>query len=55
VSQTNAYALGYRAFANGTVVNPYTPDTHFHREWDRGFNAAYFDNLAKAKKVPEAA
>ena len=55
MSQTNAYALGFRAFAKGTIVNPFTPDTHFHREWDRGFNAAYFENLSKTKKIPEAA
>lgn len=55
MSQTNAYALGYRAFSNGIIVNPFTLDTHFYREWDRGFNAAYFENLSKTQKIPEAA
>ena len=55
MTQTNAYALGYRAFTAGKITNPFTENTHFHREWERGFNAAYFENVIKTKKVPEAA
>ena len=27
--------------------NPYDPDTYNYREWERGYNSAYFYNLEK--------
>lgn len=55
MTQTNAYEQGRRAFYAGKITNPFTENTHFHREWDRGFNKAYFDNKKKTEKIPEAA
>lgn len=31
-----------------TSHNPYKPKGMYYREWERGFNAAYFANLRKA-------
>jgi len=36
---------GYDAFAYGKLRNPYSSDTMQHREWERGFNKAYYENL----------
>jgi len=36
---------GYRAFKRGNVVNPYHKNTVRNRDWEFGFNKAYFDNL----------
>tara|TARA_R110002020_G_scaffold311002_1_gene526661 strand:- start:292 stop:492 length:201 start_codon:yes stop_codon:yes gene_type:complete len=38
---------GYRAFHRGRITNPYKINTTFYKEWERGFNKAYFQNLAK--------
>ncbi len=38
---------GYRAFHRGRITNPYKSNTTFYKEWERGFNKAYFQNLAK--------
>jgi hypothetical protein len=38
---------GYKAFHRGRVTNPYKIDTAFYKEWERGFNKAYFENLEK--------
>ena len=38
---------GYKAFHRGKIVNPYVIDTGFHKECERGFNNAYFENLEK--------
>jgi ribosome modulation factor len=53
MSKTDAYTTGYHAFFTGKIVCPYQPDTHFAREWQRGFNKAYFENMNE--KVLEAA
>ena len=40
---------GQRAFHNGKLRNPY-PSYHMrHKEWERGFNLAYFKNKNKLK------
>lgn len=44
---------GVRAFQRGNLVNPYNPDTSRYRDWEFGFNTAYFSNL-KAVKEKEA-
>ena len=36
---------GYDAFAYGKLKNPYSSDTMMYREWERGYIAAYYDNL----------
>ena len=38
---------GYRAFHTGRISNPYKIGSSFYKEWDRGFNKAYFENLDK--------
>ena len=41
---------GYKAFHRGKVINPYRIGTGFYKEWERGFNKAYFENLKKVKE-----
>ena len=36
---------GYDAFIYGKIRNPYSSDTMLYREWERGFNTAYYDNI----------
>ena len=35
---------GQRAFYNGKLKNPYNVNNIRHKEWERGFNSAYFNN-----------
>lgn len=46
---------GWQAFKRGNLGNPYPVDTQSHRDWEFGFNKAYFKNLevinAKAKEA----
>jgi hypothetical protein len=42
---------GKYAFTKGWLGNPNNPDTAQGKEWQRGFNTAYFDNLEKFKLV----
>ena len=37
--------MGYNSFKKGTHINPYPKDTMQYREWNRGYNKAYYDNL----------
>lgn len=39
------YLEGYEAFRIGHVECPFTVNTQKYREWMRGFNDAYFENL----------
>ncbi len=39
------YDKGYAAFWKGDVGNPHPTNTNKNREWERGWNAAYFENL----------
>jgi hypothetical protein len=36
---------GKFAFKKGWLGNPYDPETDQGKEWQRGFNAAYFERL----------
>ncbi len=36
---------GQRAFKRGNLVNPYNPETSRYRDWQFGFDRAYFDHL----------
>ena len=40
---------GYDAFVYGKLRNPYSSDTMMHREWERGFIAAYYDNKHRGR------
>lgn len=40
---------GYKDFYSGNVSNPFNEGTYRGREWQRGFNVAYFENLKKVK------
>jgi hypothetical protein len=48
-SSINAFTEGYEAFLKGNLICPYRPMRMFSREWHRGFNTAYFDNLKKIR------
>ena len=37
--------MGYGSFKRGEHVNPYPTNTMQYREWNRGYNKAYYDNL----------
>ena len=40
---------GYKAFKEGRLGNPYKQDTKDYRDWEFGFNKAYFQNLDRVK------
>jgi hypothetical protein len=35
---------GYQAFLDGNLGNPYQANTKDNRDWEMGFNKAYFKN-----------
>ena len=41
---------GYYAFSRGWLNNQYDPESVAGKEWQRGFDMAYFDNLARISK-----
>jgi hypothetical protein len=41
---------GKFAFKKGWLGNPYKPDTVQGKEWQRGFDAAYFEHVDKLTK-----
>ena len=41
------YQQGYYAFSRGWLANQYNPESVAGKEWQRGFDRAYFDNLDK--------
>tara|TARA_A100001015_G_C14914296_1_gene681716 strand:+ start:584 stop:772 length:189 start_codon:yes stop_codon:yes gene_type:complete len=41
---------GYKDFTSGRIINPYNLNTYRHKEWERGFNKAYFEQLKKVKE-----
>jgi len=44
------YEKGYSDFKKGRILNPFHEDTMQFREWNRGFNVAYFEQLKKVKE-----
>ena len=46
------YDQGKKDFNGGRLNNPYLHHYNFrrHRDWQLGFNQAYFDNLKKVKQ-----
>lgn len=47
------FSKGYNAFKRGKLNCPYHPNTMQAREWQRGFNKAYFDNLERVLQREE--
>lgn len=41
---------GYRDFRRGKTTNPFHPDTMQHREWQRGFDIAYYEQLKRVQE-----
>lgn len=44
---------GYTDFYKGQITNPYNLDTSRHRDWEFGFNRAYFENLEKVQQIEQ--
>ena len=44
------FQQGYYAFKRGGQTNPFHLDTMLFREWERGYNKAYDENLTKVIK-----
>ena len=44
---------GYKDVRQGRVVNPFPDDTMQHREWERGFNKAYYEQLKRVKEYEQ--
>ena len=43
-AQMKPYEEGLKAFREGDLGNPHKPSTKQGREWEMGFNKAYFKN-----------
>ena len=43
------FEKGVQSFKRGRVRSPFNLNSMQYREWLRGFNSAYFDNLKKVK------
>ena len=46
-AQDTPYMKGFNAFLDGELACDYRLNSHYNREWHRGFNAAYFLNRGK--------
>jgi hypothetical protein len=44
------YARGIQDFKSGNISNPYNEGTYRSKDWELGFNRAYFENLEKVKR-----
>jgi hypothetical protein len=44
------FGQGQVAFKRGWMSNQYNPNTMQGKEWQRGFDKAYFENLDKLKQ-----
>ena len=45
------YERGRRDFTVGNISNPYRKNSKDSRDWEYGFNKAYFLNLDKVKNI----
>ena len=45
----NTFEQGRTAFYKWRITSPYNRDTYNDKEWQRGFNRGYFDNLERVK------
>lgn len=43
---------GYHAFYKGWLSNHYNPDSMAGKEWQKGFDYAYFENIERIKACP---
>ncbi len=43
------HQMGYDCFKHGRMENPFSDDTMQYREWSRGFDRAFYDNLKRVK------
>lgn len=46
----NAFEQGYRDFGKGYTTNPHKKGTPKYRDWEFGFNKAYFRNLERVRE-----
>tara|TARA_R100000935_G_C2716446_1_gene116191 strand:- start:99 stop:350 length:252 start_codon:yes stop_codon:yes gene_type:complete len=44
------FLMGYDSFKYGRVTPPFHKDTMQFREWNRGFNTAYYENVKRVKE-----
>ena len=44
------FGQGHYAVSRGWLNNQYDPESVAGKEWQRGFDAAYFENLARISK-----
>jgi len=42
-----AFGLGTNCFTRGKLNNPFKKNSVMYREWQRGFDTAYFNNLQR--------
>ena len=40
---------GYKDFYSGNIGNPYNNNTYRYKEWQRGFDKAYFEQQKKVR------
>jgi len=45
-----AHDEGYKDFKQGQISNPYKAGSKRHRDWQIGFDKAYFNNLQRVKE-----
>jgi hypothetical protein len=52
IPDREAFVAGKISFMVGGIENPYHPYDQFdeHREWQRGFDRAYFENISLVKR-----
>lgn len=43
--EVSAFNRGKKDFYKGNLNNPYPTDTMMGKEWERGFNTSYFENI----------
>ncbi len=46
----SVFKKGIAAFKSGNLGNPHPVNTDQNRQWEAGFNSAYFNNLEKVKR-----
>lgn len=44
-----AFDMGRNAFRKGIFESPYKKTSVLHKEWERGFNTAYFQNSKRSE------
>lgn len=49
-----AYDLGFKCFVRGALDNPYKYGSYMYKEWQRGFDTAYMNNLHGVSHASES-